>query len=200
VLPYKFLSAFQKEAASRFLENIVDVWISTLNATDFRGSSVPDELLVDEIIPDLLFLTIDALSALMEKQKPRLANLCRKGLISRFVVDEIHTLLVEDFRSVYQCLQQLPSFGVPILTISGSLPKPFRSTLLGYVGMQHLEVPIGGTNGVKLISDGDILGGFPSNWEVRIAFLITSTRLVPSRRSGHRRSARGRGPCGASRM
>jgi hypothetical protein len=200
VLPYKFLSAFQKEAASHFLENIVDVWISTLNATDFRGSSVPDELLVDEIIPDLLFLTIDALSALMEKQKPRLANLCRKGLISRFVVDEIHTLLVEDFRSVYQCLQQLPSFGVPILTISGSLPKPFRSTLLGYVGMQHLEVPIGGTNGVKLISDGDILGGFPSNWEVRIAFLITSTRLVPSRRSGHRRSARGRGPCGASRM
>jgi hypothetical protein len=61
VMPYKFLSAFQTDAATQFLEHAVDVWIVTLNAAAFHRSSIPDELSVDNIIPDLLFLTIDAL-------------------------------------------------------------------------------------------------------------------------------------------
>jgi len=36
VSPYKFLSAFQTEAASNFLNNTVDAWIVALNASDFQ--------------------------------------------------------------------------------------------------------------------------------------------------------------------
>jgi superfamily II DNA helicase RecQ len=121
VSPYKFLSAFQTKAATQFLDKAVDVWIVTLNSSDFQGSSVPDELMVGDVIPGLLFLMIHALAAFLSRQRSRLARLCWNSFIDRFVIDEIHTLLIEDFLSAYRCLQQLPSFGVPITT-----PNPLK--------------------------------------------------------------------------
>ena len=164
VMPYKFLSAFQTDAATQFLERAADVWIVTLNAAAFHGASVPDELLVDPIIPDLLFLTIDALAAFNERHKSCLARLCRNGLIHRFIIDEIHTLLTEDFRSAYQTLRELPSFGIPILTMSGSLPHEFRSTLLRYIGMNNDTVASPGTGEATIIGGGDVLGDFPADF------------------------------------
>ena len=52
VSPYKFLSAFQKEATAMFLDNAVDAWIVTLNVSDFQGPLIPDELSVDAVLPN----------------------------------------------------------------------------------------------------------------------------------------------------
>jgi superfamily II DNA helicase RecQ len=161
VLPYKFLSLFHTEAACSFLENHTDAWIVTLNASDFGHTSPPDALSVDGILPDILFISIDALAACIERHCARLARLCREGRIHRFIIDEVHTMLVEEFRPAYQCLARLPSFGVPILTMSGSLPQQFRASLLEYVGLSASRDSM---SDVTLIRGGDILGNFPSDF------------------------------------
>ena len=162
VSPYKFLSAFQMEATSAFLQKHTDPWIVSYNASDFRGRKFPNELSLADILPDVVFITIDALAAFLEDHKPVLSRLCRNGLIQRFILDEIHTLLTEGFRPVYESLSLLPAFGVPILTLSGSLPREFRSSLLSYIGM---STSLTGYGEVKLIGGGDVLGPFPSDFK-----------------------------------
>lgn len=78
------------------------------------------------------------------------------------VIDEIHTILNEGFRPVYESLTQLPSFGTPILTMSGSLPWQFCSSLLRYIGVSTDDgASLLGSGGVRLIGGGDVLGDFP---------------------------------------
>lgn len=190
ILPYKFLAAFQYEAACAFMENKTDAWIEILNASDFCRESLPDALAVDGVVPDLLFLSIDALSEFTARHAPSLARLCRSGLIHRFIIDEIHTILVEGFRPAYECLAKLPSFGCPILTLSGSLPSEFRENVMGYIGMQGDVLCSTSQNGVKVIGGGDVLGRFPSDFtfscnvvgNVRGAVLNTAMKILRSRK------------------
>lgn len=195
VSPYKFLSSFHKEATCQFLEGTTDAWIVALNGSDFRGTSLPDELSVDGIVPDILFLSIDALAAFVERQRPRLARLCREGSIHRFVLDEIHTILVEGFRPVYETLAQLPSFGVPILTMSGSLPIQFRHTVLKYIGVAADGPSIPGSAGdVKMIGGGDVLGEFPSDFSFSCN-VVQSPREVAIQAIKQHRSMQQEGTC-----
>lgn len=164
VSPYKFLSAFQVEAATSFLSECVDAWVVALDASDFHRSSIPDELISEDFLPDLLFLTIDALAAFINNHRPHLSQLCRKGLVSRFIIDEIHTILTEDFRPVFGALSRLPSLGVPMLTMSGSLPGQFCPSVLRHIGMSTDGVSIPGMGEVRMIGGGDVLGDFPQDF------------------------------------
>jgi superfamily II DNA helicase RecQ len=163
VLPYKFLAAFQTKATSSFLLECMDAWIATYSASDFCANKIPDELAHGDVLPDIVFLTIDALAMIMEKHMPLFARLCRSGHVHCFIIDEIHTLLTEGFHPAYESLTRLPSFHVPILTMSGSLPSQFRSSLLRYLGMSS-EDDDGCSGEVHLLGGGDVLGYFPHDF------------------------------------
>jgi hypothetical protein len=176
VLPYKFLAAFQTKATSSFLLECTDAWIATYNASDFSRNKFPDYLSHDDFLPDIVFLTIDALSIIIEKHKPHLARFCQSGYIQCLIIDEIHISLTEDFCPAYESLTKMPSFGVPILTMSGSLPCQFRPSVLRYLG-RSTEDDDGCSGEVKLIGGGDVLGYFPHDFTF-CCRVMTSSKVV----------------------
>lgn len=51
-------------------------------------------------------------------------------------------------------------FGVPLITMSGTLPPPFRPYLLKALGMDS-----GNVNDVQIIVGGDVVGDFPRDFK-----------------------------------
>ena len=157
VAPYKFLTFFHSEAASSFLDPF-DGYVEVLGSDSFGPQTFPGELADERVLPDIVFVSPEALRNLIQYQSARLGRLCSGGHIHRIIVDEIHTLFMEEFRSVYEYFPRLSTLGIPVTVMSGTVPPPFRDHLLRYLGLSREGLT------PEIIDGGDVLGHFPRDF------------------------------------
>ena len=167
VLPYNFLASYHRQSGENFLRNL-NVWVTLFHSTDFGPAKFPQELRDDNILPDIVFLSLDALNLLIKHQFSRLERLCRHGKVARIFLDEIHTLFIEGFRSSYESLPRLASLGIPVVTMSATVPRPYLPHLLRYLKLSATnDGPVDDV--ITVDHGGSLLGHFPSNFRFRIA-------------------------------
>ena len=114
VLPYKFLVAHQVAAVVDRLSSSFGVWVESLLGTDVARSRLPAVLSVNDTLPDLIFLSLEAIGGLLLYHFDSLLSLCRSRSIERIYIDELHTILSEPFRPHYEQLRRIGSLGVPV--------------------------------------------------------------------------------------
>jgi superfamily II DNA helicase RecQ len=169
VLPYKFLASYHCRTAETILRNL-HIWVTMFNTNDFGPTKLPEELQDDDILPDIVFLSLDGLDNLIKHQFARMRNLCRHGKVTTIFLDEIHTIFSEGFRSTYETLPRLASLGRPIVTMSATVPKPYLPHLLRYLKLSSSSDGSNGSgNDVEIVDHGgSVLGQFPTDFRFRV--------------------------------
>lgn len=177
VLPYNFLVCYQEYSAKEILEHRFDVSIHTLSTAECSQRSLPEKYAKMEELPDLVFLGVDAFQALIQKHCASLSLWASNGYVHRFILDEIHTLYGEYFRSAYEVYPEIAKFQTPIMTLSGSVHR-----LL--VGPMHCYLNMSQTNDgsdFDLIQDGDLLGYYPRGFKISCTTVTEINRAVVER-------------------
>jgi superfamily II DNA helicase RecQ len=164
VLPYKFLSAYHLESATRLVKGSVDLDIVSLTGQDIGETSLPGCLTESNLLPHILFLSLEALQNLMRHHGPSLTDWVNAKQIHRFVVDEIHTIYSESFRPVYEQLPGLVRFGAPVMTMSGTVPRKMVPTLLRHLGMSSDPSFLD----VDVVECVDAVGSFPVDFRLNV--------------------------------
>lgn len=149
-------------AVTKGPEASIDMSIMGFISADISMSILPPCLADKQLLPDLVFLTLEALSNLITHHTLRIKEWVAAGLIHRIVIDEIHTVHGECFRTVCQILPRIVSLKIPVIAVSGSLPKGFRNHLLCHLGMCSMATP----DHVNLVEDEDLLGDFPTGFQL----------------------------------
>jgi hypothetical protein len=117
----------------------------------------------DNQMPDLLFMNVDTFSKLLLDHKPTLLSWKKRDIIDRIVIDEIHTLYGELFRSVNSALCRVSTIGCQIVTMSGTIPSSFVRPLT-----KHLRISTVG-NDVLSIVGGSFIGDFPTGFRIEFS-------------------------------
>jgi superfamily II DNA helicase RecQ len=167
VLPYKFLVDYHLNAARDKLGGTYDISTLGLTGKDIRQSSaLPDGIKDKTMLPAILFLSLEALVNLLKFHHTTLNEWAVEHLIHRFIIDEVHTIYGESFRSAYEALPQLARYGIPIATMSGTVPRPLIPFLLPYLGLCLDDT----LENLDLVETEDCLGSFPIDFN----FLVHS--------------------------
>jgi hypothetical protein len=145
VVPYKFLAYNHYHSAKSKFELLDGVSVDMLESSAVCSNQVPT-ILKSDVLPHILFLTVDALAKLLEFHLPIVQSM--QSRLAGFVIDECHCPYTETFRSVFDCLQDLSMFAVPICALSGTLPSAFPSSLMKYYGVSVFET----------VADSDCIG------------------------------------------
>jgi superfamily II DNA helicase RecQ len=171
VLPYKFLASYHCQMADTFLRSL-NVWVAMFQPNEFGPTSFPTDLQDDTILPDIVFLSLDGLNRLIKHQVARLRRLCQHGKVTTMFLDEIHTIFFEGFRSSYEMLPRLASLGIPIVTMSATVPRPYLPHLLRYLKMT--ETIDGPMSDVTILDHGgSVTGYFPLDFRFRLAVSVS---------------------------
>jgi superfamily II DNA helicase RecQ len=160
VLPYKFLVDFHLKSAN---DKVSDFDISVLGFTgkEIRQSTdLPVGLRTSSALPNLLFLSLEGMVNLLKFHATTLKGWVQENAVRRFIIDEVHTMLGESFRSAYEWLPSLATYGVPIATMSGTVPGPVVPHLLRYLGLTVCEKQ----NDIDLLEAEDCVGSFPPSF------------------------------------
>lgn len=161
VLPYKFLVEYHLEAATKMSDLTVDLSILAYSGIEISQSApLPTALHDIRLFPDILFLSLEAMVNLMKFHSPTLKSWVSEELIQRFIIDEVHTILGESFRQVYEFLPSLVRYEIPVATMSGTLPNEMVPFLLSYLGMSSSS----SLDDVDIIQTNDCLGYFPDDF------------------------------------
>jgi hypothetical protein len=128
--------------------------VSFLDSTQINKDACPD-VLTGKDVSALLFLNLDGAALLIRFHLVRLQTMARQNLLKRIYLDEFQQLVVEyGFRSSYQCLRELGRIGVPVMCLSGSMPRDIAMSLMSYCGLsQTLE-----SDSLDIIGPGDPVG------------------------------------------
>ncbi len=114
-----------------------------------------------------MFLSLDTLSNLVSFFPEDLKSW--KDGIETIVVDEVHTIFCEmNFRNKYSVYSKLPSLGIPIVGLSGSVPLFSVNRLVTRLGWSVVKA--GEPSDMKIIHGGDVVGAFPLGF--KIAFSV----------------------------
>ena len=165
IVPYKFLAGYHDESMiSTAKQTKVDVRSVTLTASDFSLGELPDVISDMKNLPDVVFMSLDAIWVLERNHSFILKEWVTAGKLGRIIVDEIHTIYSEiGFRTRLECLPRLAKYEVPIMTLSGSLPRRFLPPLMKYLALSK------GTLDDMTISHSDrVLGSFPSGFRFSV--------------------------------
>jgi len=138
VVPYNYLLHHLEEASRQALRNInSNVRVTSLRLEQCAQAQCPSALLEDNNheLPQLIFMSLDALASVMDQYIVHLRMLSRKGKIHRFFIDEVHTIYGETFRESYEKLRNIATLGVPVMCLSGSLPLTLASSLCRYLNL-----------------------------------------------------------------
>jgi hypothetical protein len=126
--------------------------------------ALPEELRDTENLPSLLFLNLDAMNNLFKFFSEVIKSWVE--VVDKIVIDEAHTILSEmSFRTKYRVYSELPSLGIPIVVLSGSLPVfavPRFSKQLGLSNTDDLS-------DVKVILGSHVVGRFPQGFKIEVA-------------------------------
>jgi superfamily II DNA helicase RecQ len=171
VLPYQCLASYHCQTADTFSRNL-NVWVSMFHPNEFGPFSFPPDLQDDDILADIVFLSLDGLNCLIKHQFARLRRLCQHGKVTTIFLDEIHTIFVEGFRSSYETLPRLASLGIPIVTMSATVPRPYLPHLLRYLNMtETIEGPM--SDVTILDHGGSVTGHFPLDFRFRLSVSVS---------------------------
>ena len=165
IVPYKFLGACHFDSALRSIEGKLEMDILSLTGQDIGESSLPGCLSEVEALPHLLFLTLEAMTKLIQHHVPAMTSWVEGNVIHRFIIDEIHTIYSEHFRSVYEVLPRMVRFGVPVMTLSATVPGRLVPSLLRHLGMSTDPSFLD----VVMVDCHDGLGHFPSDFRFSIS-------------------------------
>lgn len=150
VLPYVFLNESLREAFASKLHDF-DVTILAYTASSITDSTLPDTLNHHDP-PDILILTADAASNLIQYHSVLLHTWQSSNLLRGIWLDEVQTYIGEfNFR---QCFQKLPLYatiGAPISLLSGSYPIQMINSLLN-------KFSLGDTTTVDMVQSPDLIG------------------------------------------
>lgn len=154
IAPYKFLTAYHVMKAESMFENFSPgPTVGTIGTTEISEDVLPDSIRDIHKLPNLLFMTVDAIARLVDCHWETLSSWARSGLLRKIYIDEVHTLPSEyNFRSCYQRLNKLCKLAIPIMTMSGSIPIQLAHSLSKYLGTTSTD-----TN-FDLIDGGDPVG------------------------------------------
>ena len=118
-----------------------------IGSLTLRDVNTSPELLQDhKKLPHLLVVSIDALNRLIEVHWPLLQNLDRCGKLRYFIVDEIHTMISENFRTVFDCLKKLSLLLTPKLYMTATLPKEVRLSMISFLRVEDSCNVVGGND------------------------------------------------------
>jgi hypothetical protein len=136
ILPYKFLLGHVIQHAASTLGLLrKKIIVSSLDSTQINSDVLPPQL-EDGGFPNLLFLNLDGAATLLRYHLSHLQNLAKRSQLKRIYVDEFQQILVEyGFRSSYQSLRELGRIGVPVMCLSGSIPRNMAMSLMSYCGL-----------------------------------------------------------------
>jgi hypothetical protein len=160
VLPYNFLVSHLVNSAEEILQDRFDVSVVSLTTNDCSMTSIPAALVNDENLPNLAFFGLDAFVSLHMYHQASLSRWAKSGKIHRIFFDEVHTVFTESFRPKYDLLRQIAKYGVPIMTMSGTVPSTLVGPLSRYLNMSDI---VDGTNLDIIVSD-DLVGTFPTGF------------------------------------
>ena len=181
ILPYKFLTGFQLQASKNLLEQSTAAWVVSFSSSDFGNQKIPSELKDQDFLPDMMMLSLDALASLLNHQLGWIHSIARKGKIHQIFIDEIHTIFLEGFRSVYEQLPRLAALGVPIMTLSGTVPPTFLPRMLQYLGLSCSPSDDTTSIGdVQLVSGGDVTGDYPSEFRIGVTEVLSPRMAAES--------------------
>ncbi|KAI2508599.1 hypothetical protein MHU86_5782 [Fragilaria crotonensis] len=125
---------------------------------------LPEGLYTKERLPSLLFLNLDALNNLFHY----FGEVFKSWLdvVDKIVIDEAHTILSETcFRDKYKVYSKLPSLGIPIVMLSGSMPTFAVSKFTKQLGLSNAD----DMSDVKVILGNHVVGKFPSGFKIKVA-------------------------------
>ena len=110
-------------------------------------------------LPDLLFVTIDALDHLLKEHESVLTVWQRKKLVGRVFIDELQTLFCELFRDACTAHHHLAKFGFATTCLSGNMPFSLVPQALACCGIHDTQDEFMGD--VDVFLGGDVMGEFP---------------------------------------
>jgi hypothetical protein len=180
VSPYNFLAAFQDAKARRSFSypavfSSLGIRTFLFQGSDFQDGTFPDVLESPHDLPDILFMNLDAISNLLEFHKPVVMSWVSLKRLDRIVLDEVHTMISEScFRDKYRVYQLLPSVGVPIIALSGSIPTFLITRFLHKLCLSTKE----DLSDVKIIRGTDIIGNFPPGFTFDVVVDTNPIRLI----------------------
>jgi superfamily II DNA helicase RecQ len=166
VSPFRFLAGYQFAMTSAALDKLaLKSSICVFTGRDITSEgALPEELRDTENLPSLLFLNLDAMNNLFKFFSEVIKSWVK--VVDKIVIDEAHTILSEmSFRTKYRVYSELPSLGIPIVVLSGSLPVfavPRFSKQLGLSNTDDLS-------DVKVILGSHVVGRFPQGFKIEVA-------------------------------
>ena len=169
ISPFRFLAGYQFAMASAALEKLsLQSTICVFSGQHITSDgALPEELREKDSLPSLLFLNLDAVNNLFKYFSEVFKSWV--DVVDKIVIDEVHTILSEmSFRDKYRVYSELPSLGIPIVVMSGSLPIFAVNRFAKQLGLSRTH----DLSDVKLILGSHIVGGFPRGFEIKVS--ITS--------------------------
>lgn len=156
VVPYNFLERHHCSSAEILLKGKrTDATTASISLGEIDPNKLP-HCLQEHRRPRLLFVSVDAMSFLLQHHINYLRKMVEDGELDTVCVDEVHTVWGERaFRPAYDRLNNLPSLGCTVVTLTGSLPPILVPVLASCLGLT--ADPNNGSD-MTIIKGGDPIG------------------------------------------
>jgi len=161
VVPYNQLVCHHVKTAK---EKLPGANVVGITSTRVRQGTHPKDLPKQGVLPDLIVISARALFKLHKYHLPILKHWIAEGLITRFFLDEIHTVYGETFRDEYAVYPQIAALGVKITTLTGSLPLEYVNPLLKWLRLDDE----GSLSHVLIVKEAEVLHDFPEGFEFKL--------------------------------
>ena len=172
IIPYCFLLDFHVSNTKSSLGLIGIFNIIGIKGSDIKENEIP--LFMDDSINDnrfdLLFMSIEAIHTIMTFHYLHFKRWIDNNNIDKVIVDEVHVLISEiSFRQSFTSIRKLSCLRVPVLFMSGSIPKTFIDRLGNYLIQQDSRVNEKCfTSNHKVITDQKLFGEVLVSIEVKL--------------------------------
>ena len=164
VLPCNFLVCHQEHSAVALLGQRFDVSVASVTTAECSETALPRQLQDDSNLPKLMFFGIDAFAALLKHHSAHITRWVSDKSWHRLFYDEVHSFHSELFRSVCDDMRFATQHKVPLMTMSGTVPRSFVDPLAKCLNMAESSESC--KNDVDIIYSPDLLGTFPSGFNI----------------------------------
>lgn len=174
VAPYKFLAGYLSSSLLDKLKSKKGVKVVAFTGREINESQLPSEL-EGEDLPQVLFVTLEAISNLITYHSQEVKNWKDSGNLGHFFIDEIHTLITEfEFREVYDSLKNLSQFGVPVTALTGTLPVQAATGLCRALNLSSDN----NSNDCNHIRSNFLIGKFPAGFKFDVMIFENQDQLT----------------------
>ena len=134
IVPYCFLLDHHESSCRSILGQCNKISIGALKGSNIERDVRPNILRHRDSLPSILFVSLEAISKLVEYHFAYMEELSESQLIFKIYLDECHTMLSElNFRDKYLSLSKLAALKVPIVFFSGSFQRSFINGFMNYM-------------------------------------------------------------------